>query len=55
MHIFKSLTGYTDCGGYETQNVDFLNNNNKIKGNKELMLVILNCTLHNQNDGWTVP
>ena len=31
-------------------------NNDTIKGNKELMLVILNCTLvHNQNDGWTVP
>jgi hypothetical protein len=33
-----------------------LNNNNKIKGNEELMLVILNCILvHYQNDGWTVP
>jgi len=31
-------------------------NNNKIKDNGELMLVILNCTLlHNQNDVWTVP
>jgi len=31
-------------------------NNNKIKGNEDLMSVILNCTsLHNQNDGWTVP
>jgi len=31
-------------------------NNNEIKRNEELMLVILNCTLlHNQNDGWTVP
>jgi hypothetical protein len=31
-------------------------NNNEIKNNKELILVILNCTLlHNQNDGWTVP
>jgi len=31
-------------------------NNNKIKGNEELRLVILNCTLlHYQNDGWTVP
>jgi hypothetical protein len=31
-------------------------NNNKIKGNEVLMLVILNCTLlHNQNGGWTVP
>ena len=29
--------------------------NNKIKGNEELILVILNCTLlHKQNDGWTV-
>jgi len=27
-----------------------------MKGNEELMLVILNCILlHNQNDGWTVP
>ena len=31
-------------------------NNNKIKGNEGLMLVILNCTLlYDQNDGWTVP
>jgi len=31
-------------------------NNNKIKGNEELMLVILNCTLlYDQNDGRTVP
>jgi len=31
-------------------------NNNKIKGNEELALVILNCTfLHDQNDGRTVP
>ena len=31
-------------------------NNNKIKGNEELMLVILICTLlHYQNDGWGVP
>jgi hypothetical protein len=30
-------------------------NNNKIKDNGELMLVILNCTLlRNQNDVWTV-
>jgi hypothetical protein len=30
--------------------------NNKIKGNEELMLFILNCTLlHDQNDGWTLP
>jgi len=30
--------------------------NNKIKGNEELMLVILNCTLlYDQNDGWTGP
>jgi hypothetical protein len=29
--------------------------NNKIKGNEDLMLVILNCTLlHDQNDDWTV-
>jgi hypothetical protein len=32
------------------------NNNNKIKGNEELTLVILNCILlHNQNNGWTLP
>jgi len=31
-------------------------NNNKIKSNEELMLVILDCTLlYDQNDGWTVP
>jgi hypothetical protein len=31
-------------------------NNNKIKANEELIMVILNCILlHNQNDGWTVP
>jgi hypothetical protein len=31
-------------------------NNNKIKGNEVLMLVILNCTLlRNQNEGWAVP
>jgi len=31
-------------------------NNNKIKGNEQLMLVILNSVLlHDQNDGWTVP
>ena len=30
-------------------------NNNELKGNEKLMLVVLNCTLlHNQNDGWTV-
>jgi hypothetical protein len=29
--------------------------NNKIKGNEELMLLILNCTLpHDQNDRWTL-
>jgi len=29
---------------------------NKIKGNEELMLVILNCTLlYDQNNGQTVP
>ena len=31
-------------------------NGNKIKGNEELMLVILNCTLlYEQNNGQTVP
>jgi hypothetical protein len=30
-------------------------NHNKIKGNEELIVVILKFTLlHNQNDGWTV-
>jgi len=33
-----------------------ISNNKKIKGNEELILVILNCTLlDNQNDRWTVP
>jgi len=31
-------------------------NNIEIKGNEELVLVILKCTLvRDQNDGWTVP
>jgi len=31
-------------------------NNNKIKSNEKLILVILNCTfLHDENCGWTVP
>jgi hypothetical protein len=31
-------------------------NNNKIKCNEQLMLVVLNCTLpYNQNYRWTVP
>jgi hypothetical protein len=51
--IFKRFTGYTYDGGYKTKSIHF--NNNKIKGNGELIMVILNCTLlHNQNDGWTV-
>ena len=55
MCVFKSLTGYTGDGGYENRNAHFLNNN-KMQGNEELMLVILNSTLlHNQNDGWAVP
>jgi hypothetical protein len=45
MCVFKILTGYTDYGGYKNRNI----NNNKIKGNEELML------LHDQNDGWTMP
>ena len=53
MCVFKSLTGYTEYGGYENHRTFF--NNNEIKGNEELMLVILNCTLlHNQIDKWTV-
>jgi len=55
MCVFKSLTGYTDYSNYENQNANFFNNN-KIKSNEQLVLVILNCTLlHDQNDGWTVP
>jgi hypothetical protein len=51
--IFKSLTCHTYDGGFETKSECF--NNNKIDGNGELIMVILNCTLlHNQNDGWTV-
>ena len=42
MCVYKSLPGYTDCGGYVNQNVHFFNSN-EIKGNEELMLVILNC------------
>jgi len=54
MCVFKSLTGYTDNGCHENEMRIF--SNNKIKGNEELMLVILNCTLLcDQNDGWTVP
>jgi hypothetical protein len=53
MCVFESLTDYTDYGGYEKEMRIF---NNEIKGNEELMLVILNCTLlRNENDGWTVP
>ena len=49
MCVFKSLTDYTDDGGYENRNVHFYN---KIKVNEDLMLVILNCILlHNQNYG----
>jgi len=48
MCVFKCLTDYIDCGGYENRNAHFFNNN-EIKGNEELML------LHDQNDGWTVP
>jgi hypothetical protein len=52
MCFFKSLTGYTDYGGYENRNVRF--HNNKIKVNEEHMLIILNCTLlRGQNDGGT--
>jgi hypothetical protein len=51
MCIFKSLTGNT---GYANRNAHF--NNNKIKGNEQLMLVTLNCTmLHDQNEGCTMP
>jgi hypothetical protein len=37
MCVFKSLTGYTDYGGYENQNAHF--NNDEIKGNEQLMLL----------------
>ena len=54
MCVFKSLTGYTGDGGYENRNEHFCND--KIKVNKEFILVILNCTLlHDRNDRWTVP
>jgi hypothetical protein len=46
----RILDHYTDSGGYETKSV--ISNNNKIKGNDELIKVILNCSLlHHQNDG----
>ena len=38
MCVFNSLTGYTDYGDYENRNARF--NNNEIKGNEQLMLVI---------------
>jgi hypothetical protein len=39
-------------GGYETKTICF--NNSKIKGNEELIMVILNrALLHNQTGGWT--
>jgi hypothetical protein len=54
MRVFGSITGYNDDSGYETKSICF--NNNKIKGNEELIMFILKCTLlHNQNDGQTVP
>jgi len=54
MWVFKSLTVYEDCGSYENRNAHSLIIN-KIKGNEQLMLVILNCSLlHDQNDGLTV-
>jgi hypothetical protein len=50
--IFKSVTGCTYDGSYKTKSVCF--NNNKIKPNEELIVVILNGTwLHNQTGGWT--
>ena len=53
--FFKSLSVCGDDGGYENRNA-YINNNNKIKDNEELMLVILNCVLlPNQNYGWSVP
>jgi len=52
--MFEILTGYTDYGYYENYNGHF--NNNRIKGNEQPMLVILNYTfLHDQNNGVTVP
>ena len=41
MFVFKSLTGYTDYGGYEKPKCAFFNKN-KIKSDEELVLVILN-------------
>jgi hypothetical protein len=53
---FKSLSVCGDDGGYKNRNACVNNNNNKIKDNEELVLVVLNCTLLNyQNDGWTMP
>jgi hypothetical protein len=43
------MTGYTYDAGYKTKSICF--NNDKIKGNEELSMVIVNCTLlHKQND-----
>jgi hypothetical protein len=54
MGVFLFFICYTDDGIMKTEKRCF--NNNKIKGNAELMLVILNCTLlYNQKDGWTPP
>jgi hypothetical protein len=53
--VFKSLT-WLHCLWWLKTEIAFFLNNNEIKRNEKLMLVILNCTLlHNQNDGWTVP
>jgi hypothetical protein len=53
---FLSLTGYTGDGGYEKRKRVYFNSNKIFKGNEDLILVTLNCTLlHNQDDGWTMP
>jgi len=53
---FKSLTGYTDDGGYENRNAYVVIIIIKSKAMKSLCWLFLNCTLlRNQNGGWTVP
>ena len=49
MCVFKSLAGYTDYGGCESQNAHFL------IMMKSKVIKSLCCMLHDQNDGWAVP
>ena len=56
MRDFKSLTGYTDDGGYGNRNAHVIIIIIKSKVMKSLCWLFLNCTsLRNQNGGWTVP